>query len=119
MRSIVVFGSYASSRRRVRGSTSLSGGNQVDALPPAPVTQRAMYAGEWCKALSSIFCLRAALRANFDISKFHMTMIHSCRLLEIIVLGSADTRIRHFRITFKLSCGSLASQIDYRKDLDF
>ena len=26
-----------------------------------------------------------------------MTMIHSCRLLEIIVLGSADTRIRHFR----------------------
>ena len=47
-----------------------------------------------------------------------MTMIHSCRLLEIIVLGSADTRIRHFRMTFKLPCGSLASRIHYRKDLN-
>ena len=78
-----------------------------------------MFSQKWCTAPSSIFPLRAALWANFDVSKFHMTMIHFCRLLERIVLGSADTRIRHFRMTFKLPCGSLASQIDYRKDLDF
>ena len=70
----------------------------------------------WCPR--SIFPLRAALWTIFDIFKCHMTMLHSCRLLQIIVLGSTDTRVRHLRITFKLPCASLAPGIDYRKVLD-
>ena len=70
----------------------------------------------WCPRF--IFPLRAALCAIFDIFKCHMTMLHSCRLLQIIVLGSTDTRVRHLRITFKLPCASLAPGIDYRKVLD-
>ena len=62
-----------------------------------------------------IFPLRAALRTNFDIFKFCMFIMHFCKLLEIIVLGSTDTRIHQFRMTFKLPCGILTSQIYYQK----
>ena len=45
--------------------------------------------------------------------------MHFCRLLEIIVLGSPDTRIRQFRMTFKLPCGTLTSQIYYQKVVNY
>ena len=46
-------------------------------------------------------------------------MIHFCMLLEIIVLGSPDTRIHQFRMTFKLPCGTLTSQIYYQKVVNY
>ena len=66
-----------------------------------------------------IFPLRAALRANFDIFKFCVFMMHFCRLLERIVLGSPDTRIQHFGMTFKLPCGTLTSQIYYQNVVNY
>ena len=56
---------------------------------------------------------------NFDIFEFCVFMMHFCRLLEIIVLGSPDTRIHQFRMTFKLPCGTLTSQIYYQNVVNY
>ena len=69
--------------------------------------------------LCSIFPLRAALRAISKMFRFHVSSIGFCKVLERILLGTQDIRIRHFRMIIEPPCRISTPPDDYRQDFSF